>query len=64
MVSFKFCNLEKINLFIFMFFLYFCSESLNQNREQTEKRIFPGNCNKLAENYPGVGLGPKTLLNL
>ena len=66
MVSFKFCKSRKNLIYLFLcFFLISCSESLNQNGEQTEKKNFSWKLvTTWPKNYPGVGLGPENFAQL
>ena len=66
MVSFKFCKSRKNLIYLFLcFFLISCSESLNQNGEQIEKKNFSWKLvTTWPKNYPGVGLGPENFAQL
>ena len=66
MVSFKFCESRKNLIYLFLcFFVISCSENINQNEENVEKKNFSWRLvTTWPKNYPGVGLGPENFAQL
>ena len=66
MVGFKFCESRKNVIYLFLCFLVIsCSENINQNEENVEKKNFSWRLvTTWPKNYPGVGLGPENFAQL